>query len=182
MKAIPQKPTIVFCMEIDAIAANKRLFNSDAQNKPTKGLWLLRESSVFGLLTVTYYDKESVVYRHQRIGFVDGAWTTGPKDKDEATEFARNATIAFSLLIPGNSPDDLLQFLENLGFDLANQLKPNALESSQTPQFSGYDQDALNRYAHMDEMPEKFEGVEEQGKGLDFDDGEVTGRYSPFCP
>ena len=117
--------------------AERKLDIKRARTQTTKNVWLLRESSVTGLLTASYFSQEKQIYLHQRIGFIDG-WQFAPADKKQAEQFAKRASLAFKDNLPENSADSLLTLLVSSEFELCNLVHPNAIEATREPQFSGY--------------------------------------------
>lgn len=111
--------------------AEKKLGEHSAASKATKELWLIRESSVPGLLTVSYYSQREKGYFHQRIGFVDDRWQAGPADREEAIIFVRKAEAAFQGVLPDGSEEKLYHYLRETEFDANGQLFPKPDEASE---------------------------------------------------
>ncbi|KTD51345.1 hypothetical protein [Legionella quateirensis] len=138
MDITPENPPVIFSSEIDNTMGVFKLQLKGASYLPTKSVWLLRESSVPGLLTLSYYDAENTRYVSKRIGFVEGEWKFGPADRDQAVEFSTKSTHAFKHQFPEKSADKLFSLLSDNGFDLKRQVVPNAIEATRTAEFSGY--------------------------------------------
>lgn len=151
-----ENQTVIFSSETDARKACVRLDKEGAPNKSDKEVWLLRESSVPGLLTITYFNNERNKYAHQRLGYVGGEWKFGPKDYHEALEFSKRAESAFSKSLPPNSYESLVKVLTEHGCDVSKQIIPKPDEATQHSQYTGYTEDAfvesssVNRYTHFD--------------------------------
>ncbi|MBL7479322.1 hypothetical protein [Legionella bononiensis] len=138
MESTPENPPVIFSSEIDNATGLFKLQQKGASYLATKAVWLLRESSVPGLLTLSYYDKENTRYVSKRIGFVEGEWKFGPANRDEAVEFSKQATQAFKHEFPEKSAVKLFTLLSDNGFDLKKQVVPNAIEATRTAEFTGY--------------------------------------------
>lgn len=138
-----EKSTVIFSSEVTASVACQKLTQAGAEDKADKQLWLLRESSVPGLLTISYYGKGK--YTHMRIGFVNGEWRFGPKDYHAAQEFSKRAEAAFSKALPDKSYDSLISLLNEHGFSLNNQLIPKAHEASRNEYLTAYNEDAFSQ-------------------------------------
>ncbi|CAM2811956.1 hypothetical protein [Legionella worsleiensis] len=134
MLSIPEHPSVIFSREINEGMGLKLLERHGANTLPTGAVWLLRESSVPGLITLSYYDAERYNYVSRRIGYVDGKWTFAPRSKTDALAFAVKATHAFSQ----ESVDQLFGLMQYNGFDLQKQLVPKAIEATQTVEYSRY--------------------------------------------
>lgn len=137
MESKLEKP-IIFSSDTDMKMAQIKLQKHSADEHPTRKIWLLRESSVSGLLTVSFYCRETASYSHQRIGFVSDQWRKAPQDKNKAIEFADKATAAFKDKLPENSVEKLFSLLKACGFKLENSIIPTADEVTTTTQYSGY--------------------------------------------
>ncbi|MDI9817806.1 MULTISPECIES: hypothetical protein [unclassified Legionella] len=111
--------------------AEKKLSENSAAYKESKEVWLLRESSVPGLLTISYYDKGKHLYRHRRIGFVNGKWENASSIKAKAEEFVKKAEAAFKNGLPENSEEELYKYLQAEEFKREKQLIPAPDEASQ---------------------------------------------------
>lgn len=122
----------------DMDVAEKKLKSTQAHLGATKGCWLIRESSVPGLLTLSFYNKEKKIFQHQRIGFVDEVWKDGPANKEKAIEFAKLAEAAFKSNLPENSSASLFYYLNHNGFSIQNMLRPKTEEATKTSVYSGY--------------------------------------------
>ena len=134
-----EKLPIIFAKEkLDAISATVKLTSNGAPFLNTKALWLLRESSVPGLLTVTFFNKDEKEYQNRRIGFVEGKWMFGPKDKEEAVYFAKSAEAAFKSQLPENSAGLLFIFLKKDGFSIQHMMRPEPDEVTKTSAYRGY--------------------------------------------
>jgi hypothetical protein len=138
VESTPENPPVIFSSEIDNTMGLYKLQLKGASYLATKAVWLLRESSVPGLLTLSYYEAEKTRYVSKRIGFVEGEWTFAPADRDKAVEFAKQATHAFKHEFPEKSADKLFKLLSDNGFDLKKQVVPNAIEATRTAEFTGY--------------------------------------------
>ena len=143
MEAKAEKNSIIFSSAMNADKACKRLDLEDARHKSAKEVWLLRESSVPGLLTVTFYSQEKNNYSHARLGFMAGRWKFAPSDNFQAQEFVKRAEAAFSQALPENSFDSLIDLLEGQGFNINKLVFPNPKESSKTEQLLAYTDDSL---------------------------------------
>ncbi len=167
MESTPKNPSVIFSKEIDQYFGVRKLQELSADKLPTKSVWLLRESSVPGLLTVTYYDAESGKYLNNRIGYVGDNWRFGPADRSEAILFSNNAQLAFSNKLPENSAEKLFTLLSNNGFKKDSQIIPNPIEASRTEEFS--------RYVHftLDDGIDEVEEAENK-------ENSASDRYTPF--
>ncbi|WP_392538206.1 hypothetical protein [Legionella sp. 227] len=143
MEAKSEKNSIIFSSAMNAAQAGIRLDLEDARHKSDKEVWLLRESSVPGLLTVTFYSHEKNNYSHGRMGFVAGRWKFAPADNFQAQDFVKRAEAAFSQALPEKSFDSLIELLDKQGFDLNKLIFPNPKESSKTEQLLAYTSDSL---------------------------------------
>ncbi|AWN75223.1 hypothetical protein [Legionella anisa] len=145
--------SVIFSKELDAKKAGLMLDIQGARRKPSKGKWLLRESSVDGLLTISYFNQEKKGYYHLRVGFKDNEWQLAPLKNDEAEEFVKKAQAVFKNALPENSYESLLHLLTENGFDLSKQVHPKPIESTRTSQYSAYIDDVFdessfkNRYS-----------------------------------
>ncbi|HAU1190599.1 TPA: hypothetical protein ACT96X_000470 [Legionella pneumophila] len=151
-----ENQTVIFSCETDAKKACLRLGKEGASNKSDKEVWLLRESSVPGLLTITYFNNEKGKYIHKRLGFVGGEWKFGPNDYHEAVEFSKRAEAAFSKALPPKSYESLIKILTEHGFDVSKQIIPKPDEATQHSQYTNYTDDAFiqsststNRYTNF---------------------------------
>ena len=138
MESTPENPPVIFSSEIDNEMGLFKLQQKGASYLPTKALWLLRESSVPGLLTLSYYNQIKTQYVSIRIGFVEEEWKFASADIEEAKEFAKQASHAFKNQFPEKSADKLFTLLSDNGFDLKRQVVPNAIEATRTAAFTGY--------------------------------------------
>ncbi|WP_298626893.1 hypothetical protein [uncultured Legionella sp.] len=138
MESTPKNSSVIFSKEIDHNLAMLRLQERSAHKLPTKALWLLRESSVPGLLTVTYFNDKFRQFFNQRVGYVEGTWRFAPKDREEAIRFASTAQAAFSDKLPDDSAKQLFVLLAKFGFKNKSQLVPNPIEATRTRQYSRY--------------------------------------------
>lgn len=143
MEAKSEKNSIIFSSEMNAAKAGKRLDMENPPHKSDKEVWLLRESSVPVLLTVTFYNHEINDYSHARLGFMGGRWRFAPADDFKAQEFVKRAEAAFSQALPEKSFDSLIELLDKQGFDLNKLIFPNPKESSKTEQLLAYTSDSL---------------------------------------
>ncbi|MCW8397312.1 hypothetical protein OQJ26_00700 [Legionella sp. PATHC038] len=143
MEAKSEKNSIIFSSAMNAAKAGERLDLEDAPYKSDKEVWLLRESSVPGLLTVTFYSHEKNNYSHARLGFMAGRWHFAPADDFKAKEFVKRAEAAFSQALPEKSFDSLIEILDKQGFDINKLIFPNPKESSKTEQLLAYTNDSL---------------------------------------
>ncbi|MGM9453912.1 hypothetical protein ACTAZI_11310 [Legionella bozemanae] len=157
MESKSENRSVIFSSAIGASEACSKLENEGASHKPDKYVWLLRESSVPGLLTITYYKNEKDNYVHRRLGFVGGKWEFGPKDYLKAQEFAKRAEASFSVALPENSYDSLVKLLTEYGFNIERQLIPGPNESTPNKMLLSYTDDAFeesaistNRYNDFD--------------------------------
>ncbi|KGP63315.1 hypothetical protein EP47_09285 [Legionella norrlandica] len=156
MESKAENQTVIFSSETDAKKACLRLDKEGAPQKEDKAVWLLRESSVPGLLTITYFNHEKDRYVHIRIGFVGNKWEFGPSDFYKAIEFSKRAEAAFSKALPPKSFESLVQLLSDYGYNLNKQLIPKSNESSQNAQYTGYTANeftgstSTNRYTPFD--------------------------------
>lgn len=133
-----QNLSVIFKREIDVHAAQWKLFALGANKKDTKSIWLIRESSIDGLLTATFFDQSQGMYIHNRFGFIEGDWVVAPKDKKEAELFAQKAKESFNNDAPEDSADKLFFLLNEYGFEPENQVRPNALEATTVKAYGGY--------------------------------------------
>ncbi|HHI9467992.1 TPA: hypothetical protein ACU9KK_003178 [Legionella anisa] len=140
---------------MDAKKACLKLDVAGARQKPSKGKWLLRESSVDGLLTISYFNQEKKGYYHLRVGFKDNEWQLAPSTNEEAEEFVKKAQAVFKNALPENSYESLLHLLTDNGFDLSKQVHPKPTESTRTSRYSSYIEDVFdessfnNRYSKL---------------------------------
>ncbi|MCE0723847.1 MULTISPECIES: hypothetical protein [Legionella] len=148
MQSKSENRSVIFSSEVSASVACSKLEKKGAADKPDKYVWLLRESSVPGLLTITSYNNEKNNYVHQRIGFVGGKWEFGPKDFLKAQEFAKRAEASFSQAIPENSFDSLVKLLTDNGFNIGRQLLPKSNESTQNKVLLSYTEDVFEESAN----------------------------------
>ncbi|WP_454780829.1 hypothetical protein [Legionella sp. WA2022007384] len=154
MESKSEKTVVIFSSTTNATNACTRLAAEGAPFKADKAVWLLRESSVPGLLTISHYSHGYKDYVHQRLGFVGGEWKFGPKEYHLAQEFSKRAEAAFSKALPENSHDSLVKLLTDCGYDARNQVIPKPNESSKNAMLIGYTEDAFteasstkNRYS-----------------------------------
>ncbi len=139
MQARSESLPIIFAKEkIDVESAEEKLTFKGAHLLETKECWLLRESSVPGLLSVTYFDKDKNEYQNLRLGFVDGKWTFGPKDREEAIVFAKSAQAAFKGKLPGDGAVLLFRFLKVNAFSPLHMMRPEPEEVTKTLAYIGY--------------------------------------------
>ncbi|HAT7779054.1 TPA: hypothetical protein ACPSJ9_000259, partial [Legionella anisa] len=103
MESKNENSSIIFSKHIDAKQADLMLDAAGARQKPSKEKWLLRESSVDGLLTISYFNQERNKYYHLRIGFKDEEWQLAPNEDKEAEEFMKEAQAVFKNALPENS-------------------------------------------------------------------------------
>lgn len=164
MESAPKNTSDIFSSEIDDKLGIQKLHTFHAVELPTKAVWLIRESSVPGLLTITYYNAEKIKFDSQRIGYVAGEWRFGPSDREAAVEFSKNAELAFQNVLPGNSAHKLFKLLSDHGLVAHAQVRPNPIEATRTTQFTGY----VNLHDEYDIYNE-----------LDTDES-PSQRYSPF--
>ncbi|VEB34638.1 hypothetical protein [Legionella cherrii] len=143
MEAKSERNSIIFSSEMNAAQAGKRLDLENAPHKSDKKVWLLRESSVPGLLTVTYYNHKKTDYSHARIRFIAGRWKFAPSDNFQAQEFVKRAEAAFSEALPEKSFASLIEILDKKGFNINKLVFPNPKESSKTEQLLAYTNDLL---------------------------------------
>lgn len=167
MESTPKNPSVIFSKEIDQHAAVRKLQELSADKLPTKAVWLLRESSVPGLLTATYYDAGVGQYINNRIGYVGDNWRFGPGDRSAAILFSNSAQLAFSNKLPENSAEKLFTLLSNYGFKKDTQIIPNPIEATRTEQFS--------RYVHFD-IDDDIDELDE----AEHKDRSASDRYGPF--
>ena len=153
MESKSEKKVVIFSSATTAKDACEKLTAEDAPHKADKAVWLLRESSIPGLLTISQYSHGYEDYVHLRIGFVGGIWQFGPKEYHLAQEFSKRAEAAFSKALPENSQDSLVKLLTDNGYDPRNQLIPKKNESSKNAMLTAYTDDAFaesstaNRYS-----------------------------------
>ncbi len=138
MESILKTPSVIFSKEIDHKLSVRRLHQLHASELATKAMWLLRESSVPGLLTVTFFDAEANQYFHWRVGYMGDKWSWGPADRSEAILFSHSAQRAFRDDLPDGSAAKLFALLSSKGFKQHSQVTPNAIEATRTPQYSRY--------------------------------------------
>lgn len=129
---------MIFSKKTDMKLAQLRIEEYSASKRQTKEVWLLRESSVPGLLTITYFSHEKSYYFHQRIGIVDDQWRNAPKDKAQAIEFTTKATQVFKDKLPEDGLEKLFKLLDACGFKLENQIIPTPGEATSSTEYSGY--------------------------------------------
>ncbi|HEI6745955.1 TPA: hypothetical protein SJ233_002909 [Legionella pneumophila] len=149
MESKKENSSVIFSKNLDAKQANLMLDAAGARLKPSQGKWLLRESSIDGLLTISYFNQENKKYYHLRIGFKDNEWQLAPNEDKEAKEFMKEAQHVFKNALPENSHESLLRLLTEEGFDLSKQVRPKPNQSTSTSQYSSYVDDAF------DEAPQK---------------------------
>ncbi|WP_454780196.1 hypothetical protein [Legionella sp. WA2022007384] len=130
MESKNENSSIIFSKHIDAKQADLMLDAAGARQKPSKEKWLLRESSVDGLLTISYFNQERNKYYHLRIGFKDEEWQLAPNEDKEAEEFMKEAQAVFKNALPENSHESLLDLLTENGFDLNKQVRPKPNQST----------------------------------------------------
>ena len=109
----------------------------EAENKLAEreqGSFLIRDSSVEGLITISYKNDKGQI-RHSRIGLVQGGsglkWVYAPADKEEAKAFAEQAKNAFQYL--EQYPKSflyLLTLITRLELDMDMIIRPLRNESS----------------------------------------------------
>lgn len=193
MISSPEEPSVIFSREINEDMGYTKLEQRGANLQPTKAVWLLRESSVPGLITLSYYVAETGRYLSHRMGFVDGHWRFGPEIREAALVFVQKATLAFSNNLPADSADKLFTLLDEYGFDQAGLIRPELFEVTQTPAFLGYRPSAVNNeHTHSEaasSVPEStptastlgFFG-ETEAMDIDSSDDDVsyTKRYTSF--
>ncbi|CEG56209.1 hypothetical protein [Legionella fallonii] len=151
MHASSESTSIIFAREINVDLAAAKLTCLGAHLLDTKACWLLRESSVVGLLTVTFYSNEEKEYKNNRIGFIDGEWVFVSADRNKALDFASKAETLSKSHLPENSAESLYELLRSNEFNPKNIVHPNGIEVSQTSAYRGY---------------------------VDFDEDEPASRYS----
>ncbi|KTD76330.1 hypothetical protein [Legionella waltersii] len=144
MESKSEFSSVIFSKNIDEKQANLILDARGARQKPSGQKWLLRESSIDGLLTISYFYKEMNSYRHIRIGFKDNEWQVAPSDRKEAKQFVKEAQFVFKDALPENSHESLLRLLTEEGFDLSKQVRPNPTQATSSSQYSSYSDDAFN--------------------------------------
>lgn len=124
--------------ELNATLANQKI-NSN------QSAWLLRESSVPGLLTVSYYNADKHACQHQRLGFLEGKWQKISANRDTATLFAKNQPkLSFVSTTTAQEVEQLTVYLESLGFKREGMIYPAAEEASKSIAYTAYTND-LNR-------------------------------------
>jgi hypothetical protein len=155
MESKNENSSIIFSKNLDAEQASLMLDARGARQKPSQEKWLLRESSVDGLLTISYFNQEKKKYYHLRIGFKDDEWQLAPNEDKEAKEFLKEAQAIFKNALPENSQESLLHLLTENGFDLSKQIRPKPNQSTSTSRYSSYINDAFdqapqkNRYSNF---------------------------------
>ncbi|PWY54417.1 hypothetical protein DGG96_17225 [Legionella qingyii] len=138
MESKLENKVVIFSSITDAGKAYSILEKEGAPNKLDKEVWLLRESSIPGLLTISFFSSEHNDFVHRRLGFVGGEWKFGPQEYHKAQEFSKHAEVAFSKSLPEKSLDSLVKLLTDHGFDICNQVTPKHNESSQNAKLIAY--------------------------------------------
>lgn len=105
-----------------------------------KGSFLLRDSSVEGLITISYINDAGEI-RHVRIGLAEGQsglkWMYAPSDKEKASKFAASARNAFQLLQQyPQSFKALLTLITRLELDMDLMITP--LKNEFSNRFGSY--------------------------------------------
>ena len=133
----------------DIVFANITRENSETtletkKDKPTSRIWLIRESSIPKLLTVSYYSSQEK-YKHVRIGLVNEKWQIMPANEEEARKTANmKSTTALFSTVEKINVDELFAFLkEKLKLDPAILIKPSESQASQNIKLYNYTQETL---------------------------------------
>lgn len=146
-------PTTPVVFAISREAANEVLIKNGATEKQSKEVWLLRESSVPGLLTIVYYDKETNKFQNQRVGYKNGKWSLATSDNEEAKIFLKDATPFFTDTTHQNKRPELktlLSYLTTKGFNSTGRIDPQ----NKAYQSERYEIGALEAKTGYSEFPE----------------------------
>ncbi|MDX1837170.1 hypothetical protein DIZ81_07050 [Legionella taurinensis] len=101
--------------------------------------WLIRESSVDGLLSITYYDPESKKITHHRLCFNGTLWDHAPSDLDAAKTVAMQCQKVSKDNLSESGGALLATFLSEHGYHAENLIYPPESQATKNKFYTGYD-------------------------------------------
>ncbi|QRN04094.1 hypothetical protein GH742_09535 [Legionella sp. MW5194] len=120
---------------LDAESAQSIVAKSMGKLSP----WLIRESSVNGLLSITYYSPESKNIHHQRLCFNGTQWAHAPSALNEAKAIALQSQKVSKDNLSESGGALLASFLAEQGYHAENLIYPPESQATKNKFYTGYD-------------------------------------------
>lgn len=106
--------------------------------------WLIRDSSVNGMLSITYFKPESNDIHHRRIYFNGTEWFVAPTKREEAEAITKQCQSESSDNLSESGAALLASFLSTNGYDAANLIHPPETQATKNKFYDGYDIGTIN--------------------------------------
>lgn len=106
--------------------------------------WLIRDSSVDGLLSITFFSLESKNIHHLRLCFNGKQWDYAPSNLNAAKAVALQCQNVSKDKLDESGAVLLASFLSEKGYDAVNLIHPPEAQATKNKFYAGYDVSTIN--------------------------------------